>query len=123
AAEVLDAEAQFRQGVAMLQRARGLLRGQFHRFRNQKLLGFQSARAKAALELLEQNALVQGVLVDDEHALRRFEHEVGVVKLNRFEQWRLGQKRRLGVVGGRKGGSRWWRQWLETRLREPAIGY
>ena len=41
--------------------------------------------ADAPLELLEQDALVQGVLIDDQHALGRFQDEIGVVELDGLE--------------------------------------
>src|SRR5262249_31770584 len=39
----------------------------------------------AAFQLLEQDALVQGVLVDDQHAFGRFQDQVGVVQLDGLE--------------------------------------
>ena len=88
AAEVLDAQAQLGELLAMLQEQRGLLGRQLDRLGDQQLLDVQRALANAVLELLEQDALVQGVLVDDQHAVGRLEDEVGVVKLDRLDALR-----------------------------------
>jgi hypothetical protein len=44
-------------------------------------LPVERARLHPPAQLLEQDALVQGVLIDDEHAVVRFDDEVGVVQL------------------------------------------
>ena len=92
AAEVLDAEAELGQGVAVFEGAGRLVCGQLDRLRDQQVLRFQGAGADAAFQLLEEDAFVQGVLIDDQHSLRRLQDEIGVIQL---EAWRIfGEDRR-----------------------------
>ena len=98
ATEILDAETQLRQCIAVFQRPRRLLGGQLDRLRDQQWLRFQWSRLDAAFDLLEQDAFVQGVLIDDQHALIGFDDEIRIIELNdlrrrmccyRLGRWRL----------------------------------
>ncbi len=81
AAEGLDPQAQPRQHVAMFQGERRLGRTQIDRLGHQQVLRLQRAGVDPRADLLEQDPLVQGVLVDDRHAFVRFGHEVAIVDL------------------------------------------
>ena len=61
---------------------RGLLGRQVDRLGDEQPLDFELPVADAAAQLFEEDALVQGVLVDDEHPLGCFEDEVGVLDLH-----------------------------------------
>ena len=143
AAEVFHAQTQLRQRLSMLQRPRRLLRRQLHRFGDQQPLRFQGTRLQPALELIEQNAFVQGVLVDDEHPFFRLHHQVGVVQLNdlvrprrreiRGECGIVGRRlrRRRGIDGNRRGNGirgggrlcgRGYGRRRRRRSRRPTIG-
>ena len=82
ASKVFHGHAQLGKGRALLQDPRSLFRGQVHRFGNEQPLRHQGTGANALLQLLEEDALVQGVLVDDEHALRCFHDQIGIVQLD-----------------------------------------
>ena len=56
-------------------------RAQIDRLGHQQALRFDRAGRHALPQVLVENALVQGVLVDDRHALVGFGHEVAVVDL------------------------------------------
>ena len=61
-----------RERVGGFEHERRLLGGQVDRLGDEQPLHFELALADAAAELLEQDALVQRVLVDDEHPLGSF---------------------------------------------------
>ena len=76
-------EVEDKDSVCRFEDEGGLFRRQVDRLGDQQPLDFEFAVPDAAAELLEQDALVQRVLVDDEHPVGGFEHEVRVVKLER----------------------------------------
>ncbi len=56
-----------------------MLGGQFDCLGNKQSLRFKRARGNPPLQLIINDALVQGVLVDDEHAFVSLGNEIGSV--------------------------------------------
>ena len=82
-AEAIDLDAQLRKLRPRLERPRRLICAEIDGLRDQKSLPLDRPLLQPLLELLEEDALMQCVLIDDEHALGRFEDEVRVVDLKR----------------------------------------
>jgi hypothetical protein len=85
-----DLKPKLGQLVALLQRAGRLIRRQINQLGNQQALRLQAPLTDAPLELFEHDALVKGMLVDDEHPSHGFQHKVRVVKLDRLFAGRRG---------------------------------
>src|SRR5262249_20850447 len=100
-------ETELLQGGLVFQQQGRLRRGQGDRLGDEQLLHLHPARGEARLELLEEDALVKRVLVDDQDPLGHLDDEVKVVHLNRLDALRRG----AGGAGGR--GDR--RERLEAR--------
>ncbi len=94
AAERLDLQAEAGEDVAASEDLVGLDGGQLDRLGDEQALGFDPAALDAALQLLVQDPLVQGVLVDDDHAVVGLGDQVAVVDLDR-----LRERRRSGSGG------------------------
>ena len=82
----------------------GALGGQFHGLRDEKFLHFQGAGPQPLFELFEQDALVQGVLIDHQHALGRLQHQVRVVQLDRLRRRQIRDGRQAAGRGGSRTG-------------------
>ena len=78
-AEILDVQPQLGQVVAVVQHAGRLFGAEIDRLRDQQALCFQLTRLNSSCDLVEEDALVQGVLVDHEHSLVGLQHEERVV--------------------------------------------
>ncbi len=75
-----DAEF-FQQRLDLLEEGE-LARGGFDDFGDKEVLGFEGAALHAGEKLLVHDALVEGVLVDDDQAVGGFGDEVAVVELH-----------------------------------------
>ena len=90
----------------MIEQQGRLLGAEFHGLRNEQLLNVQRPLAHACLDLLEEDALVQRVLIDDEHAVGRLDDQIRVVHLNGVQHFRQFRLRRVrspwSVVRGKE---------------------
>ena len=86
------------QVVLHLHDAKELVRAQLDHLRDEQPLAGQQRAAHALAQFLVQDALVQGVLVDEEEAVRDLLDDVGVVDLHewplRAADWRCGRRGR-----------------------------
>ena len=76
-------QAQPRQHVAVLQGDGRLGRAQIDRLRHQQALRLQCSGVDPCADLLEEDPLVQGVLIDDRHPFVALGHEIAVMDLQR----------------------------------------
>jgi hypothetical protein len=84
-AESLDLEAERREEILMLLECVGLGRPEVERQGEQQALGRRFPTLERSEELLEKNALVRRVLVDEHDPVGVLEEEIRVAKLD--ERW------------------------------------